>query len=449
MTIPDNAIIKTQIVLPGSTTNVNTSSPTTVTTRTTNKTASLPTTRSFIRSDLEEKVHDQVTFLRQLHSLGVTLEKTSQESMRRYLTLWLPLLARMSSTDHAVCLQPADVAWIWHCHRLKTKFYEDYIHKTFGADAMVNTQINGSLAAFQFLSEKSASQETFHTMHLWELHCPGEAFFCAKKTDCATGKTHCDNTLQCTVVGFDIVAMTKRQATFLWRISGSEFHVSNSMALDPILLRESVVNYPKFLQLVHTTDFDWLLVSTYAIDLVWRTHILASVQRYKEDCVAFLGRPFHRNKHDGEVSPNDLERPFSKTCQLWLIAYGTDLNGRGGLDRESPPNEFFSATWEGIGAKPTKQVETSSAAVAIDIQEDNQRVPTTRLTATKAKSFLLLVGVFALPAYIVFGFDTISKIVVAALYFLMLNFLHNLEHHEREYPDEAYAGFNWWSVQPK
>lgn len=243
-----------------------------------------------IRMDLAELAHNHVSFLRRLHGLGVTLTAPSEESIRRYVDLWLPLVSKVASTGLAI-IPPADIAWIWHCHRLSTKLYADYTVDQFGANATVTTQLNGGASAFQFLTKDSPRNLKQYSVDYWELYYRGEPFFVDLPSASAIGVTAVTASLKSKLFalarlakgwsttgvstkrydanhdlfGFDVLECSKNQASFLWNISGPDFHFASTMVLDEAFLVQCAQNYELFLQLQHHADH--LLVPTYAIDL--------------------------------------------------------------------------------------------------------------------------------------------------------------------------------------
>jgi hypothetical protein len=117
---------------------------------------------------LRVEVSLHISFLRKIHTTGVSLTKPSDESIRRYVHLWLPLVVELqkeqalsSSSDNVDpdhpteycdkllnCIIPPDyIAWLWHCHRLAPYLYLAYIQERFFgnvcrmSDAFSNQQI--------------------------------------------------------------------------------------------------------------------------------------------------------------------------------------------------------------------------------------------------------------------------------------------------------------------
>ena len=99
--------------------------------------------------DLVEESKHHVAFLKTLHLNAISIQKPSNETFRRYSELWLPLvhrhsLDRRSSSDNdnntttrtssVDLIPPADIAWLWHCHRLAPYRYAKHVQRTFFSD---------------------------------------------------------------------------------------------------------------------------------------------------------------------------------------------------------------------------------------------------------------------------------------------------------------------------
>ena len=346
-------------------------------------------TTTTIRSDLEELVYEHVSFLRKLHRLGVSLTVPSKESLRRYVDLWLPLLSKLNPSSiigiggnhNEKLIPPADIAWLYHCHKLSPAKFEKYLSSEFGCQTVQKSLLIGNgVAPFEFLTQDSPGDYAAHSIELWGMHYPKEPFFLVAPSTLHSNETETKNTSILFLNRFggpvkklakkynpnpkhhleiELLECAGRQGTFLWHISSDEFHIPNSaMALNPAFVKQAVENYEKFLQLQRRGP-NHVLVPTYSIDLVWHTHILASVKQYNDDCVQLIGKRFD---HDDTVPKGQLGDAFAKTCKLWNDNYGTDLKSFGGLSRgDSPPLTFFYRNWQNIGALPPTATTTMVA----------------------------------------------------------------------------------------
>ncbi len=237
-------------------------------------------------------------------------------------------------------IPPPDVAWLWHCHRLSPLNYVKFIKDTFGEETTLEAK-----PPFTFQIPDSPSHDNSTeaaTRDVWNSMYSNEPFFLSESQEesppptLANSPGDRDNNVNL-LSGFDLLASTERQATFLWQISGERFR-------DDEFLAEGVENYIKFLKLKPKAGKSrTVLVPTYQIDLMWHTHILSSIGDYNKDCTAIMGRPLHHDdsltdRSDGGV----LDVAYKATARLWKEEYDSDYVGRGGMYRGEPPDIFFT-----------------------------------------------------------------------------------------------------------
>ena len=277
--------------------------------------------------DLLANSFKHVFFLKTLHELGVSHKRQTNESLRRYTQLWLPLV-----NDHPEkeLIPPPDIAWLWHCHRLAPRDYERYVKERFGVVLEANPPF-----AVETNDQNDASKVPFSpTQHLWLDTFSSEPFFQSDGGD-SKGDTKVDESQL--VSGFDLLSSTERQGTFFWQVSGERFD-------DIEFLNEAVENYYKFLCLKPKARAKrMLLVPTYQIDLMWHTHILSSIALYNKDCKEIMGLTLH---HDDSLNDRTeggiLDTSYQSTKQIWLEEYGVDYHVEGGMYRGEPPPAYFN-----------------------------------------------------------------------------------------------------------
>ena len=112
--------------------------------------------------DLIENAARHVVFLQSLHSNGITLATPSKESFRRYRDLWLPLVFEHQDKE---LIPPADIAWLWHCHRLTPFRYVAFCKSRFGEDCPI-LEANHPFA-FQ-MNNKETDKTSENTYCLWK-----------------------------------------------------------------------------------------------------------------------------------------------------------------------------------------------------------------------------------------------------------------------------------------
>ena len=204
--------------------------------------------------DLVTLARHHVDFLKELHRSGISITRPSKESLRRYCDLWLPLV-RSVECDMKL-IPPADVAWLWHCHRLAPHRYQSYLKAKFGMNCDILEPTPPFTSQFEQPEDikKTRTLSTLldpcpqdngdieHlTQQLWYQRYPQEPFFLkttSSSTDSPSDPINSDLLLD----GFDLLGSTDRQATFLWQVSGPRFN-------DLSFLQEGLQNYIKFLQL--------------------------------------------------------------------------------------------------------------------------------------------------------------------------------------------------------
>ena len=207
-----------------------------------------------ISMDLVTLAKQHVEFLKDLHRSGISITRPSKESLRRYCDLWLPLVRSVECDTKLI--PPADVAWLWHCHRLAPYRYQSYLKSKFGmsCDILEATppftlqfEEPGDIKKTRILStlldpcHQDDGDIEYLTQKLWYERYPQEPFFLkatSSSTDIPSDSMNPDLLLD----GFDLLGSTDRQATFLWQVSGPRFN-------DLSFLQDGLQNYIKFLQL--------------------------------------------------------------------------------------------------------------------------------------------------------------------------------------------------------
>ena len=315
------------------------------------------------------------------------------EALRRYEMLWLPLVIANAkdrlhpTTDSSSSLSssslplipPPDIAWLWHCHRLAPQQYRQYFGNV---EQKTSRGQNDCSAArhvvvvvdahppFTFVSPeydmKSSTTTTktndpsfdamiARTKGLWKQSYPHESFyltdtFYESSSDSnddqrKTKKNQNEHMIRPLIHGFDLIGSARRQTTFLWQVSGEQYH-------NDTFLQEGVQKYQQFLQLTpRAKQLNIVLVPTYQIDLMWHTHILSSVNDYNTDCIRIMNcTMYHDDSLDDREEGGILDVSYTATQKLWKSVYNTDYKVNGGMYRGEPPLEYFHGTWSRTSA---------------------------------------------------------------------------------------------------
>jgi Glycine-rich domain-containing protein-like len=223
-----------------------------------------------------------------------------------------------------------DIAWLWHCHRLAPSRYESFCLRRFGT-------ILEPLPAFVFQTASRCPDA--RTAELWALKYPQEPLFAWTVLENGADATDSPskNDLDRLVDGFNILASASAQSGFLWHVSGPRYQEDD-------FLLDAVENYHKFLAL---SPGDLPLVPTFQIDLMWHTHMLASVTKYNSDCWSVRGSTFNHDDSLNDRTPGGtLDLAFQDTCRRWELAYGKAYAVAGGMYQGEPDAAYYdNTTW--------------------------------------------------------------------------------------------------------
>jgi hypothetical protein len=214
--------------------------------------------------DLLQQAKQHILFLRNLHKHGITINADRsgyEESFRRYSDLWLPFVYKHSyqcagqdGQDGEALIPPADIAWMWHCHRLAPYRYARFVSRKFlirnddaagdtnGGDkqagrlATTSFRVLDASIPFVFQLENNDTNETLscqehvsisrRTHELFLAMYPNESFFLKEPTSQSyiqEAKSTVGVQKNTKLAGFDVVESCIRQATFLWQVSGPRF----------------------------------------------------------------------------------------------------------------------------------------------------------------------------------------------------------------------------------
>ena len=343
------------------------------------------------RADLVELTHQHLQFLLLVHAEGVSVRRPSVESLRRYTKLWLPLVAKFAASqdeeegnvDNIELIPPPDIAWLWHCHRLSPTHYAHHLRSCNLVQHENLTEKNSSRLLLpryldanppfgvqtKYNTETPTRQmDTVHSMVVavatiakWVEAYPEEPFFLRSSSTVAadtatTEEFDLDGDDVRLVSGYDLLASSERQSTFLWQVKQTNF-------LDDAFLQEGVKNYHRFLRLYPKARGVHRLVPTYQIDIIWHTHMLSSLREYDEECISIMGCAFdHDDSLNDRSEGSSLEVAFRATSALWEREYGEKYHVEGGMYRGEPPSSFFRPNADGI--RTTLEQSRNSPATA-------------------------------------------------------------------------------------
>ena len=237
--------------------------------------------------DLVKEAQDMLKFLEQVENVSDSLHQDHviHNAVRRYETIWLPLLEKHSD----ILLQPPlDVHWVWHVHMLCPRKYASDCVKIISLLPQHRYDADGELA--RVLWEKY-TDEPFDVDYQ---DIPNETYF--------------ESCLR-----YDIVAASQRQKGFYYHVSLPHFTYDS-------FLNKALRRYQMFVNLkrYRPTAF---LVPVYDIDLLWHAHQCCP-QEYQQDMGEFLSYVLNHDDTATERGPGSkLGDATSNTRDLWNQAY--------------------------------------------------------------------------------------------------------------------------------
>jgi hypothetical protein len=136
---------------------------------------------------------------------------------------------------------------------LAPKDYVAYIKQTFHERGAIEAN---PPFLYKFLATALRAQSRKCTQEIWKRMYPDESFFLGDDSQNLAGRIagKCDTHVG-PLCGFDLLASTERQATFLWQVSGDRFQ-------DDDFLKEGVANYTKFLKLYQKASQETIIPSS-------------------------------------------------------------------------------------------------------------------------------------------------------------------------------------------
>ena len=236
---------------------------------------------------LVQEAEKMVKFLKQVEKVSDSLHQNHviHNAVRRYETIWLPLLVR---NTEGFLEPPLDVHWAWHVHMLCPRKY--------AADC------KGLLSMIP--KHKYDSNEVL-ARELWK-----------KVTDESYDIEYQDipdGTIFESRLSYDIVAASQRQKEFYYNVSLPHFSSTN-------FLKDAFKRYQMFINLKRYRQTAFL-VPLYDIDLLWHTHQCCPVE-YQEDMEKFLGFVLDHDDTTTDRRPGSkLSDATSNTHKLWREAY--------------------------------------------------------------------------------------------------------------------------------
>mmetsp|Transcript_17066 Transcript_17066/g.34542 ORF Transcript_17066/g.34542 Transcript_17066/m.34542 type:complete len:327 (+) Transcript_17066:43-1023(+) len=276
-----------------------------------------------------------------LRSLPTVLLRQGPEldhALRRYETVWLPLIAS-SLDDGTLLVPPPDVAWVWLVHLLAPERYTEDTTKLVGKVLRRPTSAlqRGKIARTAGIERAKrgllySDEEYAHSTAAWTAHCKTEEPYflqwVATPPQMAAAPPPESEAPWISQMGYDIVAAVERQQVFNYQVSLPHF-------VEPVFLERAVQRYKQLL-LLKQRNPDRFLVPCYDNDLVWHAHQLQP--GYESDTVALHGKLLnHDDSVNDRTAGSKLARTSDTTRRLWSDTFGEAFEAPGAMFRGQPP----------------------------------------------------------------------------------------------------------------
>lgn len=275
-------------------------------------------TASFSLHDYQSAIVAEIDFIRTVndHDSLIKPGQTLNNAVRRYETLWLPLLcSRAAAGDGAWLVPPLDVYWVWHCHMLSPASYRrDCL-------SLVGTVLDH---AVHWLTVDQIS----YSRQKWRAAFAGESYDMAPSSAFATSTYRQRSS-------YDLMAACVRQGTFYYNVSLPHYK-------DWGFIENAVRRYKKFLYVKRCYPRQFL-APCYDVDLVWHTHLLHPLI-YAQDTLRYLGCIFDHDDTESDRGPeSNLSMSNEATRFLWKAVFNEDYALSGTMYRGLPPNGKLAA----------------------------------------------------------------------------------------------------------
>lgn len=307
-----------------------------------------------ISADLVKLAAYEVEFLQQVDSQwALRGEQSIRRAIWRYERFWLPLVVRSEQP----LVPPLDVHWIWHCHMLSPRQYDNDCTALVGKRVKHEViQINSptykqlAQAAEQLWVDKFGLAEPYNVLSQYTSPFVPE--------NALTHQSRCK---------YDLLQAALRQSSFYYNVSLPHYK-------DAVFLTNAFERYKKFLLLTkkHPSSF---LVPCYDIDLMWHTHQLMTVA-YRHDVAAILGYVLNHDDTDTDRSPGSkLTESRVKTHQLWKDAFNEEFTLSGAMYRgASPAGKLQTITSQQRRTIAYSHVKVTLTHVTLEGVDDATRV---------------------------------------------------------------------------
>ena len=235
------------------------------------------------------------------HSDDLLRDDVIRNALRRYETIWLPLLAKNRSEElNPPLIPPLDVHWVWCLHMLNP------INYAADCEAMV-----GFVPTHRFDQPPE----------FWSRYI--DRNIVRKHWECLTDEPFdmdCNQIREASgfssKLSIDIVNVSRRHQNFYYQVSLPHYSLTE-------FLRKAVVRYQRFITLKRYAPRAQL-IPTFDIELIWHAHMLCA-GNYAIDTYEYLGHILDHEHTAADLAYNPkTTAAFKATMCLWTQAYPYD-----------------------------------------------------------------------------------------------------------------------------
>lgn len=227
--------------------------------------------------DLNHAIDEHLNLLEKVEASRELYEgRLLREAIRRYVNLWLPLIAKYGENEKL--LPPVDVQWVWYCHALSPVQYAEDVMK-----------LEGRAIPHLLLSKSERSRSTDRAKSHWGNLFPEEPFEISKDTCTADTETHEEK-----------MELSRRLENYAFKERHFYYQVSLPHFRKEKFIATAIKRYKRFLCLVKNLKQKMDVSSD--IELIWRSHILHS-KSYTDDCIKWFGFVLNHSFQDLERLP--------------------------------------------------------------------------------------------------------------------------------------------------
>ena len=257
-------------------------------------------------ADLVYEAQEYLTLLKTVDDQYEDLlrDDVIRNALRRYETIWLPILAKYRTERlYPPLIPPLDVHWVWCLHMLNPTNY------AFDCTAIVGFVPNHR---FDQRPEFWSKYIDRNKVKRYWARVTDEPF----EMDCSLIRGASGASEFFSKLSLDIINMCRNHRSFYYQVSLPHYSLTE-------FLRKAVVRYQRFITLKKYAPRAQL-VPTFDIELIWHAHMLCAGD-YAHDTYQYLGHRLDHEHTAADLAYNSkTAAAFQTTMRLWTQAYPYD-----------------------------------------------------------------------------------------------------------------------------